>query len=142
MVAYTDGSCIGNGQTGAVAGYGVYFPASELKSWGPLPAGSAQTNQRAELEAIKQALKSGASHKELEIRTDSHYALKGLTEWSLRWKAKNWDVPVHNKDLFQEIIRVAELQGQEVYMAYVPAHTGEPGNEMANALAMRGAKGF
>lgn len=142
VVAYTDGSCIGNGRAGAVAGYGVYFPASEDKYCGPLPAGSAQTNQRAELEAIRQALKSAVLHRALEIRTDSQYALKGLTEWSLRWRAKNWDVPVHNKDLFQEIIRVAEQQDQEVYMAYVPAHTGEPGNEMANALAMKGAKGL
>lgn len=37
----------------------------------------------------------------LEIRTDSSYVTKAMTEWVPNWQRKDWAVPVENKDLFQ-----------------------------------------
>ncbi|KAI8323162.1 hypothetical protein GQ54DRAFT_242304, partial [Martensiomyces pterosporus] len=52
VVVYTDGSCINNGKPGATAGAGAYFGPNDPRNYSGRLSGGAQTNQRAELEAI------------------------------------------------------------------------------------------
>lgn len=142
VIVYTDGACSNNGFAGSKAGCGVYFPGHpELSCKVPL-LGEHQTNQRAELEAIRHALRIANQHPdlqdtELEIRTDSQYAIKGLTEWSVNWERSNWQKEIRNRDLFEDILKLRRQRSDQVYIRYVPGHSGEPGNEEADRLAVQ-----
>ncbi|KAJ2893069.1 hypothetical protein IWW38_002992, partial [Coemansia aciculifera] len=52
----TGGSCLNNGQSGATAGIGVYFEDHDPPNYSGRLIRMAQTNQCAELAAIRQAL--------------------------------------------------------------------------------------
>ena len=78
---YCDGCCLSNGRAEARAGYGIHVTdpsgATLISESFRVPAGDAQTNQRAELLALRYALSivtenSGASY---DIYTDSRYAI-------------------------------------------------------------------
>ena len=47
-------------------------------------------------------------YKKLEVRTDSQYTIKGITEWIKRWKKNDYHdakgQPVKNKELFRYAI--------------------------------------
>lgn len=77
MRVFTDGSCSKNGQKGAKAGYAVWFP--ENKSWSEkhlVPETDPQTNNRAELSAIRKAAQileqRGCMDEQVVIYTDSN----------------------------------------------------------------------
>lgn len=136
VVIYTDGACRGNpgpGGWGALLKYG----GKEKELWGGDPE---TTNNRMELMgAIKalEALKQGCS---VELHTDSTYVLKGITEWLESWKARGWKTaakkPVKNVDLWQKLDE--EIQRHQIEWKWVKGHSGDLGNEAADALANRG----
>jgi len=64
-----------------------------------------------------------------------------LTDWSIGWKKANWERAIKNKDLFQDIVKLSEEHQGKIYIRYVPAHRGEPGNECADKLARMGSSG-
>lgn len=136
-VVYTDGACRGNGYAGARAGYGVHFPKQpHLDLQGALPPHMPQTNQRAELTAIKRALQQTQDVDEpVEIRTDSRYSIDCSATWSKGWEKKGWPQDKKNLDLVQDIVRLARNRTHPTYFRHVPGHTGEPGNERADSLA-------
>ncbi|MEQ9208238.1 MAG: ribonuclease HI [Pseudomonadales bacterium] len=136
VVIYTDGACRGNpgpGGWGALLKYG----GREKHLWG---GEQNTTNNRMELMgAIKalEALKQGCS---VELHTDSTYVLKGITEWLEGWKAKGWKTaskkPVKNVDLWQRLDE--EIQRHQIARKWVKGHSGDPDNDVADALANRG----
>jgi len=136
VIIYTDGACRGNpgpGGWGAILKYG----GKEKELWG---GESETTNNRMELmAAIKalEALKQGCS---IELHTDSTYVLKGITEWLEGWKAKGWKTaskkPVKNVDLWQRLDE--EIQRHKIEWKWVKGHSGDLGNDTADALANRG----
>jgi len=136
VVIYTDGACRGNpgpGGWGAILKYG----GKEKELWG---GESETTNNRMELmAAIKalEALKQGCS---IELHTDSTYVLKGITEWLEGWKAKGWKTaskkPVKNVDLWQRLDE--EIQRHKIEWKWVKGHSGDLGNDTADAWANRG----
>ncbi|MFX4226833.1 MAG: ribonuclease HI [Porticoccaceae bacterium] len=136
VVIYTDGACRGNpgpGGWGALLKYG----GREKHLWG---GEQNTTNNRMELMgAIKalEALKQGCS---VELHTDSTYVLKGITEWLEGWKAKGWKTaskkPVKNVDLWQRLDE--EIQRHQIAWKWVKGHSGDPDNDVADALANRG----
>ncbi|KAJ2052573.1 hypothetical protein GGI08_004996 [Coemansia sp. S2] len=152
LVVYTDGACLGNGHHGAVGGVGVYFGPNDNRNYsGPLP-GQIQTNQRAELEAIYQALVLIRDslyfyryRPSVIIRTDSQYSINCVTKWSRRWRRHGWinsmGKPVTNVDLVQEILELMDTCGSDIYFEYVPGHLNIPGNIAAHDLASAGARG-
>lgn len=139
-IVYTDGSCLGNGATDPAGGYGIHWPAGQQPDrMGPLN-GPSHTNQKAELLAVKMALKDAAHMPDpIEIRTDSQYVQKGLCEWSQKWLKNNFE-GVQNADLFKEILELGAARKSETFVRYVPAHAGEDGNERADALARQGSR--
>jgi ribonuclease HI len=62
-----------------------------------------QTNQRAELTAIQRALEVVDPTADVNIFSDSNYAIKCSTVWYVNWQRNNWTTaqrePVLNKDL-------------------------------------------
>ncbi|MCX8518722.1 MAG: ribonuclease HI, partial [Methylophilaceae bacterium] len=67
---------------------------------------------------------------------------KGISEWIQVWQAKNWKTankkPVKNIDLWQAL--VALNSRHTVEWVWVRGHTGDVGNERADALANRGVQ--
>ncbi len=144
IIAYTDGACSGNPGPG---GWGLYLKAEnekgeilkENKFYGNEVH---TTNNRMELIGAIKAMeklnqKNGVS---LTIRTDSTYVRKGITEWLSSWKKNNWrksdKKPVENKDLWEQLDKI--VSKHSVNWEWVKGHAGEPGNEIADALARKG----
>lgn len=147
---YTDGSSLGNGAHGAVAGVGVYFGPSDPKNLSePLP-GTRQTNQRAELAAIQRALELSPRNRALQIFSDSNYAIKCVTEWFIKWRANNWTnaqkKPVENRDLIEKVLSLLEERARiggarsRVEFVWVKGHASDVGNNAADQLAVAGAR--
>ena len=71
------------------------------------------------------------------IYTDSQYVKRGITEWLRGWRANNWQQAkkrkIKNLDLWQVL---ASMQDNfTISWQWVRGHSGEMGNEKADALA-------
>ena len=178
-VMYADGSSLANGRAEARAGYGVYIVPSDhflhihglatasssdrhFKSYHDLIepisrrlAGTVQTNNRGELQAIVASLARACEIDELvsplgirnmlSIRTDSTYSLEALLNWSRSWEKNGWKTKTgraENRDLIERalaLLKYRESQGHATYIKKVKGHSGDPGNDMADRLANDGA---
>ncbi len=133
---YTDGACRGNPGPG---GWGALLIAgSHRKS---LYGGEHETtNNRMELTAAIEALNALTGKRRVILHTDSKYVKEGIESWMPNWKSRNWKTankkPVKNRDLW---LALDEAVGRhELVWKWVKGHTGNPGNEEADALANRG----
>jgi ribonuclease HI len=136
---YTDGGCTSNGQKGAKASYGYYFPNHKELSFAALvPDDQPQTNNRGELLGILEGIKKAessfpAKDVDLHIFTDSDYAKNCITKWLPGWIAKGWKTstgsPVANKDLIEDISDRLICFDSYTF-THVRAHTGG-GDEMS-----------
>jgi ribonuclease HI len=140
VTIYTDGACKGNPGPG---GWGAWL------SWGDheksLSGGEPNTtNNRMELTAVIEALGSLKRTCEVTLHTDSEYVRKGITEWIHGWKQRGWKTadrkPVKNADLWQKLESMASVH--HVHWRWVKGHSGDPGNERADALANEGVARF
>ncbi len=137
VVVYTDGACKGNPGRG---GWGAWLRSGEHETdlFGGEPL---TTNNRMELTAVIEALASLKRTCDVVIYTDSEYVRKGITEWIHGWKLRGWKTadkkPVKNADLWQRLDSLRSVH--HVDWRWVKGHSGDPGNERADALANRGA---
>ena len=130
---WTDGACSGNpgpGGWGAILRYGGH--EKELKGGEALT-----TNNRMELTAAIEALRSLSRSCEVVLHTDSQYLRGGVTGWINSWKRNGWRTadkkPVKNVDLWQRLD--AALGEHEVHWHWVRGHAGHDMNERADELA-------
>lgn len=147
-VVYTDGSSRGNGKSSAQAGVGVFYGDNDPRNVSRPLSGPSQTNQRAELSAISDALSRALTDRpeELHIKTDSEYAINCNTTWGNKWEANGYTTAnnsqVVNSDLIKEsrgLIKKLEESGTKVTFEHVKAHTDVYGNNKADELANQGA---
>lgn len=135
---HTDGACSGNpgpGGWGAVMSYDGH--TRELSGAHP-----DTTNNRMELTAAIRALEALTRPSAVDLYTDSTYLKDGITRWLPAWKARGWrtasKAPVKNRDLWEAL---DALTGHhDVAWHWVRGHTGDPGNERADALAREALK--
>ena len=139
-IVFTDGACSGNPGPGGwaciivTAGENV----TELGGFDP-----STTNNRMELTAVCVALESVAIRSTVKLFTDSTYVIYGATQWIWGWEKRGWrtadDKDVANKDLW---IRLkAALQRVKVKWGYVRGHSGHPGNDRCDQIAVAFSKG-
>jgi ribonuclease HI len=87
--------------------------------------------------------------KNVELRLDSEYVIKGATIWSKSWEKNNWKKsdkkPVLNQEYWKEILlllKEIELQKKvKLNWKHVYGHTGEEGNERVDVIAKSFASG-
>lgn len=133
---FTDGACRGNPGPG---GWGVLlrYGDHEKELYGGEPE---TTNNRMELTAAIEGLKSVTESCVIELTTDSEYVRKGITEWIVNWKKRGWKTaakkPVKNADLWLALDEQA--QSHQINWHWVKGHSGHRENEMADQLANRG----
>ena len=130
---YTNGACKGNPGPG---GWGALLLYGDNRK--ELCGGETNTtNNRMELLAAINALSSLSRHCDITLYTDSQYVRKGITEWIINWKKRNWRTaakkPVKNADLWQ--LLDTEVAKHQVTWVWVKGHSGNPGNEKADELA-------
>lgn len=139
-IAFTDGACHGNPGPG---GWGAVLRFGEAET--QLYGGERHTtNNRMELLAAIVALEAITVAHPVVLWTDSKYVCTGITSWISGWKRKGWRTaagqPVKNEDLWRRLdSAAAELR---VEWKWVKGHAGHEGNELADALATRGAIEF
>jgi ribonuclease HI len=130
---YTDGACSGNPGPGGWGAVLIYGKHEKDLSGGETPS----TNNRMELKAAIEALKSLKEPCEVELYTDSNYVKDGITTWVNTWLTNNWKnankKPVKNADLWQELIH--ETGRHLVHWHWVKGHNGNKYNEKADKLA-------
>ncbi|MCX7098443.1 MAG: ribonuclease HI [Methylococcales bacterium] len=136
VVIYTDGACRGNPGPG---GWGVTFSYKGHEK--TLYGGDKQTtNNRMELMAAIVALESLTSPCAVQLNSDSSYVLKGITDWLPNWKKRGWKTaaktPVKNEDLWRRLD--AAIARHTIEWQWVKGHSGNQGNDQADALANLG----
>lgn len=144
---YTDGSCINNGSPNATASLGVWVEGHPEKCLSERIESGPQTNQVAELRALGRALDISSDFEEINIHTDSRYAMNCITLWCRTWEKNGWKSSrgkhPTNMELIKEVItKLRRLQSDELVISftYVPGHSGHEGNEAAHALAMSASR--
>ncbi|ANO50914.1 ribonuclease HI [Woeseia oceani] len=133
---YTDGACRGNPGPG---GWGALLISGGHRK--TLHGGERETtNNRMELTAAIEALNALRGKRQVKLYTDSKYVMDGIREWMPNWKKRGWKTaskkPVKNQDLWQALD--AAVMQHDVVWQWVRGHTGNEGNEAADALANRG----
>lgn len=136
VILYTDGACRGNPGPG---GWGVVMKSGRHVK--ELYGGEAETtNNRMEMTAAIEGLKALNRACTVAIYTDSQYLRKGVLEWMDGWKRNGWKTsarkPVKNQDLWQSLDQ--QLERHTIEWHWVKGHSGDPGNERADALANKG----
>jgi ribonuclease HI len=132
---FTDGACRGNPGPG---GWGALlrYQDRERELYGGEPA---TTNNRMELTAAIEALRTLKEPCVVTLTTDSVYVRDGITRWLANWKAKNWKTaarkPVKNEDLWRALDE--QNQRHQVRWHWVKGHSGHRENEIADQLANR-----
>lgn len=150
IIAYCDGSSIGNGKQGARAGWGVYFENPHMQHMNEsrrLP-GELQTNNRAELMALIRGIHlcyqvPGNKGRQLLLLTDSQYSMDCVEKWIKAWKKSQWKTKngtdVSNRDL----IEILDSELQKYYprpkLVKVKGHSGIEGNDIVDRMAKFGA---
>lgn len=130
---YTDGSSRGNPGPG---GWGAII----LNNNNVIELGGREnmtTNNRMELMACIESLKTIGLNNSLTLYSDSQYVIKGMTEWIDGWQRKNWKnsqkKDVLNRDLWEMMLEVSN--GKNIEWKYVKGHAENPGNNRCDEIA-------
>ena len=134
VAIYTDGACSGNpgpGGWGCVLLYGEH----RLEKSGYDPE---TTNNRMELQAAIEGLKTLKEPCEADLYTDSAYLFNAFEKgWIFNWMRNGWKTAaktsVENQDLWNELISLG--RAHRVRYHKVKGHADNPMNNLCDKLA-------
>ena len=133
VTIYTDGACSGNPGVGGWGAILTYGKVSKEISGGE----KITTNNRMELRAVIEALKSLKRKCKINIYTDSMYVKNGITDWISSWKQNGWKnskkQAISNQELWQELDLLTEKHSIEWF--WVKGHNNNELNERVDKLA-------
>jgi ribonuclease HI len=130
---YTDGSCIGNPGPG---GWAAVFTFRDKRA-NISGFERKTTNNRMELKAAIEAIKTVPKNVAAVIYTDSTYVKNGITSWIKTWQRNNWKSSsgkaVKNQDLWEELLEVTSEK--KVEWQWVKGHSDCLNNNNADFVA-------
>jgi len=133
---FTDGACKGNPGPGGWGALLRYQGKEKSLFGGELDT----TNNRMEMQAVIEALRSLKRPCDVKLTTDSVYVKNGITNWVAGWKQRNWKTaakkPVKNVDLWKQLDE--ECAKHDIEWHWVKGHSGHRENEIADELANQG----
>ena len=139
VTIYSDGACSGNPGPGGWAAR-LKYPDGRIRELGG--AAKHTTNNRMELYAAIQGLKTAGDLSAITVVTDSEYLRRGITEWIHNWKRRGWMTaakkPVLNQDLWREL---DQLNTPRIKWEYTRGHAGDPDNERCDEIAQGFSRG-
>jgi len=129
----TDGACLGNPGRGGWAAI-LRYGANKKEIFG---CEAHTTNNRMELTAAIEGLRTLKERCEVEIITDSEYMKNGITQWIEGWKKRNWITsakkPVLNRDLWEQLD--AQVARHTTKWSWTKGHASHEDNNRADELA-------
>ena len=134
---YTDGSCLENPGNGGWAAIIIIKKEKNIISGNQKNT----TNNRMELLAPIEALKTLEINSEIEIITDSKYVKLGITEWINNWKKNGWKTAnkkeVKNIELWKELDSLVE--NFNIKWSWVKGHSTDQLNNEVDLIAKKAA---
>ncbi len=133
VIIYTDGACEGNPGPGGWAALLIHGSARREVTG----AVAATTNNRMELTAAIEGLRTLKEPCAVELYTDSQYVQKGMTQWVALWKTRGWrrgKQPVLNVDLWKALDQ--EAARHQVRWQWIRGHSLQAENERCDRLAV------
>ncbi|WP_216386926.1 ribonuclease H family protein [Arcanobacterium phocae] len=134
LVIATDGACSGN------PGPGGWAFVDQTNGYAVSGGSHKTTNNIMELTAMLHALRYAGPDVKLLLRIDSKYVIDSMTKWALGWRKRGWrkadGKPVLNRELIEEIVNLYEGRTGHTDVEWVRGHNGDPGNDMADRLAV------
>jgi ribonuclease HI len=134
----TDGACLGNPGPGGWAAILRHGP-SKKEVYG---CESHTTNNRMELKAAIEGLRTLKEKCDVEVITDSEYVKNGITQWITAWKKRNWMTSakkaVVNRDLWEELDDQAARH--QMKWSWTKGHASHEDNNRADELASLAAR--
>jgi ribonuclease HI len=145
VTIYCDGACEPNpGNAGS--GIVVYRAGKLAQLWFGLynPRG---TNNTAELNALYHALRMAEAEiktgNTVEVCSDSAYSINCVRSWAASWEKRGWKKSggeIKNLGIIQDCYAIYRRVEEELKLTHVAAHVGNEGNELADRMAMLGAR--
>ena len=129
VTIYTDGACDPNPGPGGWAAILKSGRREKILTGGDPDT----TNNRMELTAAVEALKSLKQSCRVELRTDSEYLQRGMTEWMENWKVSKKKRKPANWDLWEALLEAAAPHTVE--WRWVQGHAYDALNRRADRLA-------
>lgn len=139
VTIYTDGACSGNPGPG---GYGAVLLFGDHRK--EISEGFGRTtNNRMELLAVIEALRSLKKSCSVTIYSDSKYVIDPIEKkWIAGWQRRGWikrdGGPVLNRDLWEDLLEL--LATHQVRFVWVRGHSGDLENERCDALAVAASR--
>jgi len=132
MIAYTDGSCIGNPGKG---GWGVALIKNDVLVSTHFGREEMTTNNRMELKGVISAMEL---NKDITaIYTDSKYVKNGIEVWIHNWIKNEWMTsskrPVKNRDLWEKLY-ILNIKYKPEWK-WVKGHSGDKWNDLVDRIA-------
>ena len=97
------------------------------------------TNNRMELSAALEALRTLTKPARVRLHTDSQYLQKGMQTWIQGWVQRGWKTadkkPVLNADIWQALL--SESKRHSIEWIWVRGHNGHVENERVDALVRK-----
>ena len=135
---FTDGACRGNPGPG---GWAALIFDNENKKEIITGSENVTTNNRMELMAVIQALRSLKKNTSIKLISDSKYVINGINLWINKWRSNNWMAsnkkPVKNVDLWKQLDN--ECKKFKITWEWVKGHSGNIYNEEVDRLAYQEA---
>jgi ribonuclease HI len=134
----TDGACLGNPGPGGWAAI-LRHGAHKKEIYGCEPH---TTNNRMELTAAIEGLRTLKEQCEVEVVTDSEYVKNGITQWISGWKKRGWMTaqkkPVVNRDLWEDLDE--QVGRHKMTWSWTKGHASHVDNNRADELASLAAR--
>jgi ribonuclease HI len=146
ILIYADGASSGNPGPGGWGAIVVRRDGTVTELGGGEPG---STNNRMELMATIRGLAEIRNDPgPVDVCTDSTYVIRGITQWIWGWRKRGWKTAeggdVLNQDLWQKLATLVDDRkraGGPVSWRYVRGHSGVPGNERVDEIAVSFTKG-